>query len=90
MIQTLWKPVPGQLNDYIKEPKENNYRSIHAAVYTSENKIIEIQIRTFAMDQESEHMVLQHIGNIKKAFYTNRLPCKNRLVTPGYYLAKRT
>jgi GTP pyrophosphokinase len=60
VIRTLWNPVPDGFDDYIQSPKENNYRSIHLAVYGDKNKIIEIQVRTSQMDQESEHGLAAH------------------------------
>jgi len=60
MLSTLWTLVPNELNDYIKHPKENNYRSIHLAIYGVDNKIVEIQIRTFEMHNESEHGMAAH------------------------------
>lgn len=60
IVQRLWTSVPGQLDDYIATPKENGYRSLHAAIYGSKQKIIEIQVRTYDMHQESEHGVAAH------------------------------
>jgi GTP pyrophosphokinase len=74
VIQTLWPPVPEGFDDYIKSPKENNYRSIHLAVYGVNDKIIEIQVRTFEMDQESEHGLAAHWE------YKEEVPHK-----PGYH-----
>ena len=32
VVHSLWQHVPGEFDDYIATPKENNYRSIHTAV----------------------------------------------------------
>lgn len=53
-VHTRWQPIPKEFDDYIAKPKSNNYRSIHTAVYGPENKIVEMQIRTFKMHEESE------------------------------------
>jgi (p)ppGpp synthase/HD superfamily hydrolase len=47
-------PVKDKFKDYIKEPKENGYQSIHASVYGPFNKILEIQIRTLQMHYDAE------------------------------------
>lgn len=60
IIHGLWPPVNGQFDDYIATPKSNGYRSIHTAVLGPEHKILEIQIRTHQMHQESEHGLAAH------------------------------
>lgn len=60
IIHSLWSPVSGQFDDYIATPKSNGYRSIHTAVLGPGQKILEIQIRTHQMHQESEHGLAAH------------------------------
>lgn len=55
-----WKLKTGRLKDYIKDPKDNNYQSIHATVETNERKLIEIQIRTREMHITAEDGVAAH------------------------------
>jgi GTP pyrophosphokinase len=60
LIQQHFDMIQSEFNDYISAPKANGYRSIHAAVFSHDCHIIEIQIRTYAMHQESELGVAAH------------------------------
>ncbi len=60
VVHSLWQYVPGEFDDYIATPKENYYRSIHTAVLGPEGKIVEVQIRTHEMHQQSELGVAAH------------------------------
>jgi (p)ppGpp synthetase, RelA/SpoT family len=60
VVHTLWPHIAKEFDDYIATPKENRYRSIHTAVMGPEGKTIEVQIRTFEMDKESELGVAAH------------------------------
>lgn len=60
LITKIYTPVPERFKDYIRDPKKNGYQSIHVDVRTSDNKILEIQIRTFEMDRQAEEGIAAH------------------------------
>lgn len=60
IIHRNYTPVTGQMYDFIGNPKENGYRSLHTQVMHTSGNLIQIVIRTHTMNLLAEYGIIAH------------------------------
>ncbi len=86
IVHNLWSYIPGEFDDYIANPKDNNYRSLHTAVVGPEGKTVEVQIRTHDMHRHAELGVAAHWrykeGGGSQAAFDQKIQFLRQLLEP--------
>jgi len=54
LIHKLYRPIEGEYDDYITNPKPTGYRSLHTAVFGEDGAPLEVQVRTRSMHDAAE------------------------------------
>jgi len=86
-VHNLWSYIPGEFDDYIANPKENNYQSLHTAIIGPDGHTVEIQIRTFEMHRHAELGVAAHWrykeGSVAHAAFDQKIQYLRQLLEPS-------
>jgi GTP pyrophosphokinase len=87
IVHGLWPYIPGEFDDYIATPKENNYRSLHTAVIGPGRLPLEVQIRTREMHEHAELGVAAHWqykeGRKAEASFQQKINWLRQLLEPS-------
>ncbi len=59
-IHNCWHPIPEEFDDFIANPKDNGYQSLHTTVMCQGTTPMEIQIRTHDMHRVDDYGIAAH------------------------------
>ena len=83
-IHNLWHPIPEEFNDFIANPKDNGYQSLHTTVLCQGTTPLEIQIRTYSMHRTADFGVAAHWrykeGAKQDAHFENKIAWLRQLI----------
>jgi GTP pyrophosphokinase len=86
IVHNIWAYLPGEFDDYIANPKDNDYQSLHTALIGPEGQTIEVQIRTHEMHHHAELGVAAHWrykeGGGAKAGFERKIRLLRQLLEP--------
>lgn len=60
LITDIYQPDISRLRDWISKPRPNGYESLHVTVDAPDNRYVEIQIRSWRMDEHAEKGLAAH------------------------------
>ncbi|MEM8816771.1 MAG: bifunctional (p)ppGpp synthetase/guanosine-3',5'-bis(diphosphate) 3'-pyrophosphohydrolase [Pseudomonadota bacterium] len=87
VVHNLWSYLPGEFDDYIANPKDNDYRSLHTAVIGLQQKTLEVQIRTYDMHRQAELGIAAHWrykeGGAAVAAFDQKISFLRQLLEPA-------
>ncbi len=92
IVHSLWQTIPKEFDDYIANPKENGYQSLHTVIIDQQGNRIEVQIRTQAMHDYAELGVAAHwsykeggkqSATMEKSVATLRKLLENKTLEPS-------
>ena len=87
IVHNLWTYLPGEFDDYIANPKDNHYQSLHTAVAGPNGQIVEVQIRTREMHRHAELGVAAHWkykeGVAAQAAFDQKIQFLRQLLEPS-------
>lgn len=60
LIHSKYRPMQRRFKDYIANPKENMYQSLHTTIFGRDGHLFEVQVRTYEMDEIAEKGIASH------------------------------
>ena len=86
IVHNVWAYLPGEFDDYIANPKDNDYQSLHTALIGPEGQTVEVQIRSLDMHRHAELGVAAHWrykeGGASKAAFEKKIRVLRHLLEP--------